>query len=77
MPKLPPTKVRELVRVLKKLGFLEHPERGSSHLVFSHPDGRRTTIARHSGKDIPRGTLRAILRDIHMSPQEFVSLLKQ
>lgn len=35
MPKLPVIKDRELIRVLKKLGFLEHPEHGTSHLVFT------------------------------------------
>jgi len=77
MPKLPPTKDRELIRVLKKLGFFEHPERGTSHLVFRHSDGRRTTVSRHPGKDIPRGTLRAILRDINISIDEFVKILKK
>lgn len=76
MPKLPPVKDRQLIRVLKKLGFFEHPERGTSHLVFAHSDGRRTTVSRHPGKDIPRGTLRAILRDINISPEEFIKLLK-
>lgn len=75
MPKLPPVTDRKLIRVLKKLGFFEHPERGTSHLVFKHPDGRRTTVARHPGKDIPRGTLRAILRDINISVEEFINLL--
>ncbi|HEY4510510.1 MAG TPA: type II toxin-antitoxin system HicA family toxin [Candidatus Paceibacterota bacterium] len=76
MPKLPTLKDRELMRVLQKLGFVKHPERGTSHLVFAHPDGRRTTISRHPGKDIPRGTLRAILRDINISIKEFIHLLK-
>lgn len=76
MPKLPVIKYRQLIRVLNKLGFLEHPERGSSHLVFKHPDGRITTVARHSG-DFPRGTLRGILRDISISPEEFIKLLKK
>ena len=77
MPKLPLIKDRELIHVLKLLGFSEHPERGTSHLVFSHPDGRRTTVSRHPGKDIPRGTLRAILRDINISISEFVKTLKE
>ena len=76
MPKLLQIKDRELIRVLKKLGFFEHPERGSSHLVFAHRDGRRTTVSRHPGKNIPRGTLRAIMRDIDVSPQEFIKILK-
>jgi len=75
--KLPQIKDRELIRALKKLGFFEHPERGSSHLVFAHQDGRRATVSRHPGKNIPRGTLRAIMRDINISPQEFTRLLKQ
>ena len=77
MPKLPVIKDRELIRVLHRLGLFEHPERGTSHLVFKHPDGRRTTVARHPGKDIPRGTLRAILRDMNISTEEFVTFLKE
>lgn len=60
----------------KGLGFFEHPERGTSHLVLVHSDGRRNTISRHAGREIPRGTLGAILRDINISPKEFVKLLK-
>ena len=75
MHKLPMIKDRELIRVLKKLGFFEHEERGTSHLVFKHPDGRRTVVSRHAGKDIPRGTLGAILRDIQISPEEFMKHL--
>lgn len=77
MPKLPIIKPRQLIAVLKKLGFFEHPQRGTSHVVFAHADGRRTTVARHAGKDIPRGTLRAILRDINISIEKFVELLKK
>lgn len=77
MPKLPVIKDRELIRVLLKLGFFEHKERGTSHLVFAHSDGRRTTVARHPGKDMPRGTVRGILQDIHVTPEQFIALLKK
>lgn len=77
MPKLPVIKDRELIKVLVKLGFYQHSETGSSHLVFRHADGRRATVARHPGKDIPRGTLRAILRDISISLDELVKLLRK
>ncbi|MFY9492904.1 MAG: type II toxin-antitoxin system HicA family toxin [Minisyncoccia bacterium] len=76
MSKLPVIRHRQLIKVLKGLGFLEHPERGSSHLIFKHSDGRMTTVARHTG-DFPRGTLRGILHDIGISPEEFVRLLKK
>ena len=77
MPKLPMIKDRELIRVLKQLGFFEHAESGSAHLVFAHADGRRTVVSRHQGKDIPRGTLHDILRDIGVSPEEFVRILRK
>lgn len=76
MPKLPIIKDRQLIKALKKLGFIERPESGSSHLVFKHLNGKITTVARHPGKDIPRGTLRAILQDINISVEEFIRILK-
>ena len=66
-----------IIRALQKLGFFSHREQGTSHLVFKHPDGRITTVSRHPGKDIPRGTLGAILRDINVSPQAFLDCLKK
>lgn len=75
MSHLPVIKDKDLIKFLKKIGFLEHLEKGTSHLIFKHPDGRRTTVARHS-KDIPNGTLRSILRDINVLPEEFRKLLK-
>ena len=75
MPRSPRITARQLIRVLKKCGFVEHTERGTSHLVFSHPDGRRTVVARHVGRDIKKGTLAGILRDIKMTPEQLRGLL--
>ena len=75
MPRLPRVTALKLIRVLKKCGFVEHPERGTSHLVFSHSDGRRTVVARHGGRDIKKGTLAGILRDIKISQESFRKLL--
>ena len=76
MPKLKPLKPRELIRVLRKLGFFEHRQRGTSHLIMKHADGRRTTIPMHGGKDIPTGTLRGILHDIQVKPNELLALFE-
>lgn len=75
MPKLPVVKDKELVRVLEKLGFEKHRNSGTSHVVMKHTDGRRTTVSMHAGKDIPNGTLLAILRDIGISKDDLVELL--
>ena len=74
MPKLPVLKNRKLVKALQKMGFFLHYQTGS-HAQFKHLDGRRTTIPIHPGKDIPIGTLRAILRDLEISPQELIENL--
>jgi predicted RNA binding protein YcfA (HicA-like mRNA interferase family) len=75
MPKLPIVKAKELVRIILKLGFIQHGHMKGSHLILKHLDGRRTTIPMH-GKDIPAGTLLAILRDIKISKEEFIKILK-
>lgn len=75
MPRLPSVKPRKLVKALQKLGFYEHRQRGTSHLVMVHSDGRRAIIAIHSGQDIPKGTLYGILKDIEISPEELRKLL--
>lgn len=72
--KLPIIKDIELIRVLQKLGFFEHRQSGS-HCVMKHEDGRRAVISIHSRQDIPRGTLKAILRDVKISNEEFSNLL--
>jgi len=76
MPKLPIIKDRQLIKALKELGFYENRQRGS-HLIMVHADGRRTVIVIHSGRDIPRGTLKGILKDLEISTEEFVRLLKK
>ena len=76
MSKLPVLKSKDLVKVLKKMGFFKHHQVGS-HAQFKHPDGRRTTIPIHFGKDIPKGTFKAILRDLEISTNEFIKFLKK
>jgi predicted RNA binding protein YcfA (HicA-like mRNA interferase family) len=75
MPKLPVIKAKDLVRVLRKLGFFEY-HRVGSHAQFKHSDGRRITIPIHSGKDIKKKTLKSILDDLEISVEEFIRILK-
>ena len=68
--RLPALKARDVMRVLRKLGFYEVRQSGS-HICFKHSDGRFTLVPRHGSEDIGRGLLRQILREINISPQEF------
>lgn len=76
MSKLPVLKAKELIKILKSLGF-ERRRQSGSHVFFSHPDGRTTVVPRHNGKDISRGLLSEILDDIDLKREEFLKLLKK
>ncbi len=67
---LPILKPRELIRVLERMGFRPLRKSRGSHRQFEHPDGRRTTVPVHKGRDIGPGLLRKILRDIGLTPEE-------
>lgn len=73
MSKLVPTKPEDVIRIIEKLGFKRIRQSGS-HAVFRHEDGRWTTVPIHKGKDVARGTLRKILKDVGISTKEFNQL---
>ena len=74
MPKLPILKAREVCRILEKMGFTLARQRGS-HRQYRHPDGRGTTVPNHPGRDISPVLLRQILKDIRVTPEEFIGRL--
>ena len=75
MPRLPTLKDRELLAALRVLGFEEHRQHGTSHLIMKHKDGRRMVIALRNGRDIPRGTLGGMLREARISNDELLAAL--
>ena len=77
MSQLPSLSSRRILQALRKAGFVEAPKRGKgSHLAFVRQDssGTRLVIVPH-GKDIPRGTVLAILEQAGLSREEFLALL--
>jgi len=74
MTNLPTFKPQKLTKIITKLGFLKIRQEGS-HIFFKHPDGRTTVIPYHQGKDIGRGLLREILKDLNITPKELQKLL--
>jgi predicted RNA binding protein YcfA (HicA-like mRNA interferase family) len=63
---------REVLAKLKRAGFEEVRQTGS-HLFLRHADGRLTFVAMHRG-DIPQGTLRKILKQAHLTDEQFRDL---
>lgn len=63
MTRLTPLRYDDVIRKLKKLGFrLYRQGKGSHELWVRDSDGRVIPIPKHKGKDIRRGTLRAIIK---------------
>lgn len=71
MSNIPTLKSREIISILKKLGFEEIRQKGS-HKQFRHEDGRQTTVAIHGSKDIYPQILCRIAKDVGMNVQDFV-----
>lgn len=73
MTKLPQVKPKDVVRALQKTGFTKSRQTGS-HVYLKHPDGRLTSVSIHP-KPIPTGTLRVILRQTQIKPEDLKKLL--
>ena len=78
MPKLPSLSSRQIIHALRRAGFVEAPDRGKgSHRAFYRVDaaGRVRLVIVPQGKDVPRGTLMAILEQAGLGRDEFLELL--
>ncbi|MCK4307941.1 type II toxin-antitoxin system HicA family toxin [candidate division WOR-3 bacterium] len=66
---------KDVIRVLRKIGFRFYQQAKGSHEVWRREsDGRHTIVPRHRGKIIKRRTLKSIIKDIGLSVGEFVSI---
>ena len=72
MAKLPKLTGKELAKIVERFSFVYSHTTGS-HMVYRHPDGRRTTIPCHSGEEIGPGLLLKIIKkDLGISREEFL-----
>ena len=76
MTRLPAVKQNDVIRALEKAGFVVVRIKGSHHILIhrDHP-ARITNVPGHGSHDLPRGTLRAIIRQAGLTIEEFVALL--
>lgn len=73
--KLPGVNGLQLIRILEKSGFIKRRQKGSHVHLFRESDKRRVTVPVHKGRDIPTGTLKAILKDANLSADDLQNLL--
>ena len=75
MSKLPLIDSKIFEKLLLKQGFEIKRQKGS-HVFYRHTDGRYTTLPHHGGRDLSRSLIREILRQIKITPEEFIELIK-
>ena len=74
MPKLPTVKPRVVIQFLELNGFeLDHVS--GSHFIFYHPVSRRRAVVPRHKRDMPKGTLVALLREAGFTRDELVRFL--
>jgi len=71
MPKLPCVSGAKVAKALERLGFIRQRQKGS-HLVLRR-GGSVCVVPMH--REVDQGTLRGVLRQAGISPEEFVENL--
>jgi predicted RNA binding protein YcfA (HicA-like mRNA interferase family) len=75
MARLSPLSARDVIKKLRRAGFVFDRQAKGSHEIWYNPNTRRrTTIPNHPGTDIPKGTLSAIIKQAGLTTEEFQKL---
>jgi predicted RNA binding protein YcfA (HicA-like mRNA interferase family) len=74
MSRIPSLTPREVVAALEKCGFVVIRISGSHYQLFDEQTGRHTSVP-FGRRDLPRGTVSAILHQAGLSRDEFLGLL--
>ncbi len=75
MIKIRPLKPKEILVVLKKVGFVERRQTGSHLILKNEQTGKIVVVPMHRNKEIKTGTLRSIIRQAELTTEEFFNLL--
>ena len=74
MPKPPVVKPKEIIKALKKKGFIVDHISGSHYIMYNDDKTLRATIAYHN-KIIKRKVIMSILKSANISVEELKDLL--
>ncbi|OGK34897.1 hypothetical protein A3F59_02780 [Candidatus Roizmanbacteria bacterium RIFCSPHIGHO2_12_FULL_38_13] len=71
MPKLPSLKPRQVIKRFEKLGFIKDRQSGS-HVILYDPKSFKLVVIPMHVKDVPKGTLHAILKQTGVNIEKFL-----
>ncbi len=69
-PRVPSLTPKKIIRVLKEHGFVEDHATGS-HYIFYHPTTEYRVVVAYHTRDLPRGTLMAIIKSSGIDQDAF------
>ncbi len=71
---LPALRAAQVVKILEKAGFARWRQKGSHLTLYREADHKALTVPIHSSGTVPKGTLRAIIRESGLTAKEFLDL---
>ncbi len=72
MPPKLPLRAKDIIRKLERLGYLQDHVTGSHVILYNVVTRKRATVPFHRG-DLPKGTVRSILREAGIALEEFLN----
>jgi len=74
--KLPVIRPKHLIKILEKKGCIFKRQSGS-HRIFYCPENKKIITVPMHAEDIKKGLLRSIIKELNLSVEEFINLLKK
>jgi len=74
--KLPRVTANEMIKIVEKMGF-HFTRQSGSHKIYKNNEGKRVTIAYHTGKILHPKIIKSILNDVGISVDEFKKMIKR
>lgn len=74
--RLPALNAKQVLKALRRAGFSVARTSGShQYLIHQDQPHRRVVLPYHGRKDMPRGTLRAVIEQAGLTVEQFIDLL--
>ena len=75
MPRLPLLSSADIIKALAKIGY-KYDHQTGSHIILraTQPPFRRAVVPIR--KEMPRGTMKAIIREAGLTPEQFMELIE-
>ncbi len=75
MGQLPVLKPKQVVAILEKMGYKKHRQKGSHLIMIKDGDTIHQPVVPLHKKDLPKSTLRAIIKQLDLTADEFIDYL--